>query len=275
MSEDLSPAAQFAAAVAAEASAAAAAVAAISVADAPVVAAVSVDEASAAAAAVAAISVADAPVVAAVSVDEAEPVAAVEPIAPAEPTAAEPVAVAEPAADVSPQAANDTVPTLLSPAAASEPTDISPVLEVTPVSVPIVDAQTSAAAAFESAVGSAVASNSDSDRAPAPRVRKPIDLADEELFPALGKPASASAAPTPWGGPKSMATQLRQNRVTEALDLPMMESSVAAAVRAIAERSKTAIEVSHNRSLKTSTYLVSGRPEAVARAKREICAKLS
>ncbi|KAJ2257697.1 hypothetical protein EV176_007002, partial [Coemansia sp. RSA 451] len=68
---------------------------------------------------------------------------------------------------------------------------------------------------------------------------------------------------------------LRQNRVTEALDLPMMESSVAAAVRAIAERSKTAIEVSHNRSLKTSTYLVSGRPEAVARAKREICAKLS
>ncbi|KAJ2834858.1 hypothetical protein J3B01_003833 [Coemansia erecta] len=249
MSEDLSPAAQFAAAVAAEASAAAAAVAAISV--------------------------ADAPVVAAVSVDEAEPVAAVEPIAPAEPTAAEPVAVAEPAAEVSPQAANDAVPTLLSPAAASEPTDISPVQEVTPVSVPIVDAQTSAAAAFESAVGSAVASNSDSDRAPAPRVRKPIDLADEELFPALGKPASASAAPTPWGGPKSMATQLRQNRVTEALDLPMMESSVAAAVRAIAERSKTAIEVSHNRSLKTSTYLVSGRPEAVARAKREICAKLS
>ncbi|KAJ2672477.1 hypothetical protein IWW42_002842 [Coemansia sp. RSA 1085] len=141
----------------------------------------------------------------------------------------------------------------------------------------------SAAAAFESAVDSAVASNadieSDHEHVPVERpARKKIDLSDESLFPALGKAAPAAAAPV-WGasasGPKSMAAQLRQNRVTDAVDLPMMEESVAAKVRTIAERTKTSIEVSHNRALKTSTYLVSGRPENVARAKREICAQLS
>ncbi|KAJ2848502.1 hypothetical protein IWW36_003259, partial [Coemansia brasiliensis] len=143
----------------------------------------------------------------------------------------------------------------------------------------------SAAAAFESAVDSAVASNADNDsdheHVPIERpARKKIDLSDESLFPALGKAAPAAAAPS-WGaasaagGPKSMAAQLRQSRVTDAVDLPMMEDSVAAKVRIIADRTKTGIEVSHNRALKTSTYLVSGRPENVARAKREICAQLS
>ncbi|KAJ2682658.1 hypothetical protein H4R19_007096, partial [Coemansia spiralis] len=72
-----------------------------------------------------------------------------------------------------------------------------------------------------------------------------------------------------------MAAQLRPKRTTEVLDLPRMESPIADTVRKIMERTKTHIEVSHNRVLNMSTYLVSGRPEGVAKAKREICAKLS
>ncbi|KAJ2078894.1 hypothetical protein H4R24_004153 [Coemansia sp. RSA 988] len=150
-------------------------------------------------------------------------------------------------------------------------------------------AHVSAAAAFESAVDSAVASTSgnDSDRgvtAPhepprnkQPVVAKTISLADEELFPALGS-SNKSETGTAWRartGPQSMADKLRQNRSTEVVDLPMMSEPIGDAVRKIMERTKTRIEVSHNRGLKTSTYLVSGRPEAVAKARREICSKLS
>ncbi|KAJ2804050.1 hypothetical protein H4R20_002657, partial [Coemansia guatemalensis] len=112
-----------------------------------------------------------------------------------------------------------------------------------------------------------------------PAAAKPISLADEELFPALGGSSSSNAATgTAWGaraGPQSMADKLRQSRSTEVVDLPMMSEPVGDAVRKIMERTKTRIEVSHNRGLKTSTYLVSGRPEAVAKARREICSKLS
>ncbi|KAJ2792020.1 hypothetical protein H4R21_006225, partial [Coemansia helicoidea] len=174
-----------------------------------------------------------------------------------------------------------------------------------------VDGHASAAAAFERAVDSAVTSNAGNDsdggfdndgggdddeaaghkpqgkqlRKAAPG--KPIDLADEELFPSLGSPPSAKAGPAAWGarpaagapaagaGPQSMAAQLRLKRATEVLDLPKMEGPIADTVRKIMERTKTHIEVSHNRVLSMSTYLVSGRPESVAKAKREICAKLS
>ncbi|KAI9502641.1 hypothetical protein BX070DRAFT_192766 [Coemansia spiralis] len=43
----------------------------------------------------------------------------------------------------------------------------------------------------------------------------------------------------------------------------------------IMERTKTRIEISHNRVLNTSTYLISGKPDNVAKAKREVCSKLS
>ncbi|KAI8321049.1 hypothetical protein GQ54DRAFT_262496 [Martensiomyces pterosporus] len=54
-----------------------------------------------------------------------------------------------------------------------------------------------------------------------------------------------------------------------------MQDSVGDVARKIMERTKTRIEISHNKVLKTSTYLISGKPENVARAKREICSKLS
>ncbi|KAJ2367850.1 hypothetical protein H4S01_001919, partial [Coemansia sp. RSA 2610] len=137
------------------------------------------------------------------------------------------------------------------------------------------DQTESAAAAFAGAANASAGNTNGRARQP-----KEIDLADEDLFPALGlssaaKQRPAPAAPSPAGGPPSMAAQLRQNRVSEAVDLPMAATSVAAAVRAIATRTKTTIEVSHNTALQTSTYVVGGRREAVARAKREICAQLS
>ncbi|KAJ1843656.1 hypothetical protein LPJ57_009683, partial [Coemansia sp. RSA 486] len=153
----------------------------------------------------------------------------------------------------------------------------------------------SAAAAFESAVDSAVASTSGDDADDAddetaalkqhkqnqkhkqeqPRA-KPIDLADEELFPALGSPASSGKCATPWGSASgSMAQQLRLNQATEIVDLPMMQEPIADTVRKIMAATKTRIEVSNNAVLNTSTYLISGKPDGVARAKRDVCAKLS
>ncbi|KAJ2660768.1 hypothetical protein IWW48_002751 [Coemansia sp. RSA 1200] len=174
----------------------------------------------------------------------------------------------------------------------------------------------SAAAVFESAVDSAVSSAfGDTDDGAASEINKrkskkgsvateskpskPIDLADEELFPSLSSTAPPRAASASWGarsttaaaaapasdgarpgqagtpGPQSMAQQLRLSNTTEIIDLPMMQDSVADTARKIMERTKTRIEISHNKVLKTSTYLVTGKPENVARAKREVCAKLS
>ncbi|KAJ2867665.1 hypothetical protein GGI22_001004 [Coemansia erecta] len=165
----------------------------------------------------------------------------------------------------------------------------------------------SAAAMFESAVDSAVSSDfGDNDEAPAekakpkrnavakPNASKPVDLADEELFPSLSSTAPPRPAPASWGarsgaaaatsvpanggavpGPQSMAQQLKLSQTTEIIDLPMMQTAVADTARKIMERTKTRIEISHNRVLNTSTYLVTGKPDNVARAKREICSKLS
>ncbi|KAJ1769655.1 hypothetical protein IW140_005038 [Coemansia sp. RSA 1813] len=171
------------------------------------------------------------------------------------------------------------------------------------------ESHVSAAAMFESAVDSAVSSNfGDSEDVPAekravatPKTRKPIDLADEELFPSLSSTAPPRPAPASWGarsgsaaasasggggrasglssaavpGPQSMAQQLKLNQTTEIIDLPMMQDSVADTARKIMERTKTRIEISHNKVLKTSTYLITGKPDNVARAKREVCSKLS
>ncbi|KAJ1732999.1 hypothetical protein LPJ72_003106 [Coemansia sp. Benny D160-2] len=175
----------------------------------------------------------------------------------------------------------------------------------------------SAAAVFESAVDSAVSSafGDTDDGAASEAIKKkskkgsvatqskpskPIDLADEELFPSLSSTAPPRAASASWGarstaaaaaaapasdgarpgqagtpGPQSMAQQLRLSNTTEIIDLPMMQDSVADTARKIMERTKTRIEISHNKVLKTSTYLVTGKPENVARAKREVCSKLS
>ncbi|KAJ2611428.1 hypothetical protein H4S08_003171, partial [Coemansia sp. RSA 1365] len=237
MSEDLSPAAQFAAAAAAEAA-----------------------------------SVASAEVVDAVVPEPVVP-------APLDQSAAD----KNPAADTSSSTAY----------AAAARSDYTPVEETVPdseadgVSHEAPVAHVSAAAVFESAVDSAMASTSgnDSDRGETglqePVVQKQptkvISLADEELFPALGS-SNKTTTNTAWGGrtgPQSIADKVRQNRSTEVVDLPMMSEPIGEAVRKIMERTKTRIEVSHNRGLKTSTYLVSGKPEAVAKARREICSKLS
>ncbi|KAJ1827969.1 hypothetical protein LPJ56_001367 [Coemansia sp. RSA 2599] len=121
------------------------------------------------------------------------------------------------------------------------------------------------------------------------KASKPIDLADEELFPSLGSPASAAPAKSAasWGAgarggaaanggaSPSMAQQIKLNQATEIVDLPMMQEPVGETVRKIMAATKTRIEVSNNTVLNTSTYLISGKPEAVARAKREVCSKLS
>ncbi|KAJ2872646.1 hypothetical protein FB639_004319, partial [Coemansia asiatica] len=72
-----------------------------------------------------------------------------------------------------------------------------------------------------------------------------------------------------------MAQQIRLNQTTEIVDLPMMQEPVGDTVRKIMAATKTRIEVSNNAVLNTSTYLISGKPDAVARAKRDVCAKLS
>ncbi|KAJ1955203.1 hypothetical protein GGI12_005616, partial [Dipsacomyces acuminosporus] len=118
-----------------------------------------------------------------------------------------------------------------------------------------------------------------------PKAKKiPLDLANEELFPSLGSPAAGKASPAAaWGskssaaatGPRSMASQLKSNNTTDVFDLPLMQEPIGDIARKIMERTKTRIEISHNKVLKTSTYLISGKPENVARAKRDICSKLS
>ncbi|KAJ2598667.1 hypothetical protein GGF39_002555 [Coemansia sp. RSA 1721] len=184
-------------------------------------------------------------------------------------------------------------------AATAIPDVVSPATAITDTPAPAPQADEvhfSAAAAFESAVDSAVASTSgddaddaDDDEAAAPKQHrqnqkhkqeqpraKPIDLADEELFPALGSPASSGKSATPWGSASgSMAQQLRLNQATEIVDLPMMQEPIADTVRKIMAATKTRIEVSNNAVLNTSTYLISGKPDGVARAKRDVCAKLS
>ncbi|PIA14357.1 hypothetical protein COEREDRAFT_82773 [Coemansia reversa NRRL 1564] len=247
MSEDLSPAAQFAAAAAAEAASASATVASAEVVE-----------------AVAPEPVVPAPLDHSLDQSAADKKSAADPI-----SGTAYAAAARP--DYTP--AEETVPD----------SEADEVHHETPV------AHVSAAAVFESAVDSAVASTSgnDSDRGetgsqqPAlqkqPAVAKVISLADEELFPALGS-SNKTTTSTAWGartGPQSIADKVRQNRSTEVVDLPMMSEPIGEAVRKIMERTKTRIEVSHNRGLKTSTYLVSGKPEAVAKARREICSKLS
>ncbi|KAJ1729874.1 hypothetical protein LPJ61_003311 [Coemansia biformis] len=272
MSEDLSPAAQFAAAAAAEAEA----------------------EALAAAAAAAVAAVAVAPAV------QAGPAEVVDQIAPSLALAGFGKDSAPPATAVAPIG---TASAACAPPGSGQGESFGDCAgsSVGNARLTALDDHVSAAAAFESAVDSAVASNAGNDsdndeiathaahRQPA-KSKKPIDLADEELFPSLGGPASGRAAPAAWGtqsaaaapmagaaagGPQSMAAQLRLMRATEVLDLPMMQTPIADTVRKIMERTKAHIEVSHNRVLKMTTYLVSGRPEGVAKAKREICAKLS
>ncbi|KAJ2754979.1 hypothetical protein GGI19_002001, partial [Coemansia pectinata] len=136
----------------------------------------------------------------------------------------------------------------------------------------------SAAAMFETAaVDSAVGSDDGNDVPVAKERKRAVDLADQELFPALG--GSPAKAPVAWGskaaGPRATVGDLKPKRATEVVDLPMMQEPVGQSVLKIMERSGARIDVSHNAVLATSTYVISGAPDAVARAKREVVAKLS
>ncbi|KAJ2040483.1 hypothetical protein GGI03_000467 [Coemansia sp. RSA 2337] len=152
--------------------------------------------------------------------------------------------------------------------------------EVTAVTASIGDENVarhvSAAAMFETAaVDSAVGSDDGNDVAVVVERKKVVDLADQELFPALG--GSSAKAPVAWGksaGPRSIG-DVKLKRATEVVDLPMMQESVGQAVIKIVERSGARIDVSHNAVLATSTYVISGTPDAVAKAKREVITKLS
>ncbi|KAJ2721818.1 hypothetical protein GGI07_003701 [Coemansia sp. Benny D115] len=181
-----------------------------------------------------------------------------------------------------------TVAPDVSPAAAFEAAASSAAFEA-------IASAAAAAVADIPSVDSAVASNSGDDdiddddvatsaSKPAKPAPRPIDLADESLFPSLGRPATSASAGGAWGAKSgaalkaalpSMVQQIKRSQTTEIVDLPIMQDPVSGIVLKIMERTKTRIDVSHNRVLNTSTYLISGKPDAVAKAKREVCTKLS
>ncbi|KAJ2881623.1 hypothetical protein IWW38_005773, partial [Coemansia aciculifera] len=134
----------------------------------------------------------------------------------------------------------------------------------------------------ENAVGAADSAVGSDDGHSNNNAASVIDLADEDLFPALGQPKPASsqagkAAAWGGGGVAALAKAKPQGpkRATEVVDLPMMQEAVGAAVLKIMERSGARIDVSHNRVLQTSTYVISGSADAVSKAKREVVSKLS
>ncbi|KAJ2058943.1 hypothetical protein GGI17_004727 [Coemansia sp. S146] len=138
----------------------------------------------------------------------------------------------------------------------------------------------SAAAMFETAAVDSAVGSDDGNDVPVVVVearKRVVDLADQELFPALGGPPAKAAAA--WGGrpagPRATVGELKPKRATEVVDLPMMQEPVGQSVLKIMERSGARIDVSHNAVLATSTYVISGTGDAVARAKREVVAKLS
>ncbi|KAJ2745612.1 hypothetical protein GGI20_002047 [Coemansia sp. BCRC 34301] len=148
--------------------------------------------------------------------------------------------------------------------------------------VPVAASTTTALAAqFENAVvDSAVGSDdgiSSSSSEVVVKKTKAIDLADKELFPALGQPSAAKAvgAKAAWGAKAAAVVSAGPRRATEVVDLPMTQEAVGPLVLKIMERSGARIDVSHNAVLQTSTYVISGALDAVAKAKREVVAKLA
>ncbi|KAJ2776102.1 hypothetical protein H4R18_005849 [Coemansia javaensis] len=150
-------------------------------------------------------------------------------------------------------------------------------------------ALSAAAALFESAADSAVGSDAESSSGRHARGKGgAIDLADTELFPSLGSAAkgsggaahtatahTATAHTAASGKQQQQQQQQQQQRMTQVVDLPMTEGAVGETVRRIMEQTRAHIEVSHNRVGRMSTYLISGRREAVERAQRAVCAELA
>ncbi|KAJ2388131.1 hypothetical protein GGI05_003876, partial [Coemansia sp. RSA 2603] len=97
------------------------------------------------------------------------------------------------------------------------------------------------------------------------------DLRDEQAFPSLGGPAGGRRNVAAWSARAAKPTA----QTTEVVDLALAQDGVSETVRAIMNATRTRIEVSHNRALGTSTYLIRGAADAVARAKRDVCARLS
>ncbi|KAJ1949469.1 hypothetical protein FBU59_001133, partial [Linderina macrospora] len=278
MSDHLSPAAQFAAQAQAEAEAQAIAEAAAAAQETAAAVSMSVDDSEFPAVVEKKQEAVEEPAVEAASVEiEAEAEAEVDAVAEA---VAEAVLVDD--------------ESLAAPETSAPVEAVAEVAEVAEVATKIMseaedDSAPSAAAAFLSAVDSATASafgdHEDKEAAEAEekaartqKKKQPLDLASEDLFPSLGAPTTKKAPA--WGakstvGPKSIADKVKSQRATEVFDLPLVMDSVGDVARKIMQQTKTQIEISHNRVLKTSTYLISGKPEDVARAKRDICAKLS
>ncbi|PVV00167.1 hypothetical protein BB559_000064 [Furculomyces boomerangus] len=138
----------------------------------------------------------------------------------------------------------------------------------------------------------------------APFSKKTVDFSSKDAFPELGSSAqSKSAFAAQWGKP-STATGLSKSsmlgtktisKTTEIVDLPLgdvtpraqpsknagfgreaaQKSSVSDVVKLIMSQTNTQIEVSRAAQLKTMTFIITGEPNNVTKAKREICSQLS
>ncbi|KAI0223460.1 hypothetical protein L0F63_004328 [Massospora cicadina] len=121
-----------------------------------------------------------------------------------------------------------------------------------------------------------------------PRNRKLTipDLDSETSFPSLG----ASKGPTPlgsnWGArpsngtnPSPASLNKNQNLVIERFTLPLLQSPQATSqlretIQKAQKRFSVSVDVSSSRLSGTSTFIIKGRPEHVAKAEREIKAGL-
>lgn len=133
-------------------------------------------------------------------------------------------------------------------------------------------------------------SGSDSD-AEAPRVdprnRKVIipDLDSEASFPSLGGPKATVGAG--WGSrpsngikPTISSPIKTQTLVTERFTLalaqsPQVTSQLRETIQKVQKRFSVTVDISSSRLSGTSTFIIKGRPEHVAKAEREIKAGLS
>ncbi|KAJ3109827.1 hypothetical protein HDU97_000057 [Phlyctochytrium planicorne] len=116
-------------------------------------------------------------------------------------------------------------------------------------------------------------------------VKNSIDLASEELFPALmstnvGKPLPAWRAPPVIASPKTNgASVVKKGKVSERLEIPSNlqaklpqngKGSVWDFIKIISLKTQTTIDYSTHRTTNTMTFLISGKPEAVKQARREL-----
>ncbi|RKO93442.1 hypothetical protein BDK51DRAFT_32739 [Blyttiomyces helicus] len=135
---------------------------------------------------------------------------------------------------------------------------------------------------------------------PEPEVAIPgssaIDLANEDLFPALPAAPAGRSPLAGWGSPNGHARPAASRpivpppsrsagKVTERFEIPAelqakpsqlgKSVSVGETCRQISQRTSTSIELSTNNKTRSVTFLINGKPEACRRAKREIISKLT